>query len=107
MSDEPRQVVPVVEPWRVWLQRGTDALRAADYAAAADAFAQAFAFAPDGVQKEKCMMGPKADCDRCGCVVPFYLASLTDRSRILGDLKDELSHAARRVAKGLFTAVPG
>lgn len=47
MSDEPRQVVPVVEPWRVWLQRGTDALRAADYAAAADAFAQAFAFAPD------------------------------------------------------------
>ena len=68
---------------------------------------KAFAFGPDGVQKEKCMMGPKADCDRCGCVVPFYLASLTDRRRILGDLRDELSHAARRVARGLFTAVPG
>lgn len=68
---------------------------------------KAFAFAPDGVQKEKCMMGPKAECDQCGCVVPFYLASLTDRRRILGDLADELSHAARRVAKGLFTAVPG
>jgi hypothetical protein len=66
-----------------------------------------FALGPDGVQKEKCMMGPKADCDRCGCVVPFYLASLTDRQRILTDLKDELSHAARRVARGLFTAVPG
>jgi hypothetical protein len=68
---------------------------------------RAFAFAPDGAQKEKCMMGPKADCDRCGCVVPFYLASLTDRRRILGDLAGELSHAARRVARGLFTAVPG
>ena len=68
---------------------------------------KAFAFGPDGVQKEKCMLGPKADCDRCGCVVPFYLASLTDRRRILADLSDELSHAARRVARGLFTAVPG
>jgi MoaA/NifB/PqqE/SkfB family radical SAM enzyme len=68
---------------------------------------RAFAFAPDGVQKDKCMMGPKADCDRCGCVVPFYLASLTHRRRILGDLAGELSHAARRVARGLFTAVPG
>ena len=68
---------------------------------------KAFAFAPDGVQKEKCMMGPKADCDRCGCVVPFYLASLTDRRRILGDLRDELLHAARRVARGLVTPVPG
>ena len=68
---------------------------------------KSFAFAPDGVQKEKCMMGPKADCDRCGCVVPFYLASLTDRGRILRDLGNELSHAARRVARGLFTAVPG
>ena len=32
--------------------------------------------------KEKCMMGPKADCDRCGCVVPFYMASLTNRKQI-------------------------
>lgn len=47
MSDEPRQVAPVVEPWRRWLQRGTEALRAADFAAAADAFAQAYSFAPD------------------------------------------------------------
>lgn len=26
-----------------------------------------------GAIKEKCMLGPKADCDRCGCVVPYYL----------------------------------
>ena len=66
-----------------------------------------FAFGPDGTQKEKCMMGPKADCDRCGCVVPFYLASLTDRARILGDYKQELRVAAQRVAAGVTTAVFG
>ena len=66
-----------------------------------------FAFGPDGAPKGKCMLGPAADCDRCGCVVPFYLASLTDRRRILGDLGGELARAVRRVARGLFTAVPG
>lgn len=25
------------------------------------------------------MMGAKADCSRCGCIVPFYLHSLTHR----------------------------
>lgn len=53
------------------------------------------------------MTGPKAECDGCGCVVPYHLASLTGRRRILGDLSGELSHAARRVARGLFTAIPG
>ncbi len=66
---------------------------------------KAFAFGPDGVQKEKCMMGPKADCDRCGCVVPFYLASLTDRRRIAQDLGQEFVRAARRAANGVVTAV--
>lgn len=61
---------------------------------------KAFAFGPDGARKEKCMMGPKADCDRCGCVVPFYLASLTDRRRILGDLGNGLLHAARKAVRG-------
>ena len=68
---------------------------------------KAFAFGPDGTPKEKCMMGPKADCDRCGCVVPFYLASLTDRRRILGDRGAGLCRAARRAAHGLLTAIPG
>ena len=65
---------------------------------------KAFAFGPDGVQKEKCMLGPRADCNRCGCVVPFYLASLTDRRRILADLLGEASDAARRVGRRLVTA---
>jgi hypothetical protein len=32
------------------------------------------------------MLGPKADCDRCGCVVPFYLRSLTDRNLVISDV---------------------
>jgi MoaA/NifB/PqqE/SkfB family radical SAM enzyme len=38
---------------------------------------KAFAYTAAGPPKEKCMMGAKADCSRCGCIVPFYLHSLT------------------------------
>jgi hypothetical protein len=31
-----------------------------------------------GNRKEKCILGPKADCDRCGCGVPFWLQSVED-----------------------------
>jgi MoaA/NifB/PqqE/SkfB family radical SAM enzyme len=37
---------------------------------------KAFAYNALGQLKEKCMMGSKADCARCGCIVPFYLHSL-------------------------------
>lgn len=37
---------------------------------------KAFAYNALGQRKEKCMMGLKADCARCGCIVPFYLHSL-------------------------------
>lgn len=47
---------------------------------------KSFALGPDGIMKEPCMLGPKADCDRCGCVVPFYLTSLTDRKLVVRDL---------------------
>ncbi len=51
--------------------------------------------------KEPCMLGPKADCDRCGCVVPFYLKSLTDRKLVVSDvvttLKQKLKICFRRV----------
>ncbi|MDD2540009.1 MAG: radical SAM protein, partial [Desulfuromonadaceae bacterium] len=47
---------------------------------------KSFALGPDGIAKEPCMLGPKADCDRCGCVVPFYLKSLTDRNYIVKDV---------------------
>jgi len=38
---------------------------------------KAFAYTALGQPKEKCMMGAKADCSRCGCIVPFYLHSIT------------------------------
>ena len=52
------------------------------------------------------MMGPKADCDRCGCVVPFYMASLVDRERIVTDSARNLWPAGwrmqwRRYGRGL------
>jgi len=47
---------------------------------------KSFALGPDGITKEPCMLGPKADCDRCGCVVPFYLKSLTDRNLVINDV---------------------
>jgi MoaA/NifB/PqqE/SkfB family radical SAM enzyme len=47
---------------------------------------KSFALGPDGVAKEPCMLGPKADCRRCGCVVPFYLKSLTDRKLVVRDM---------------------
>lgn len=48
--------------------------------------ANSFAFDPAGNLKNPCMMGPKADCSRCGCVVPFYLKSLTDRRLVVGEM---------------------
>jgi MoaA/NifB/PqqE/SkfB family radical SAM enzyme len=64
-----------------------------------------FALGADGIAKEKCMMGPEADCDRCGCVVPFYMASLTDRRLVMDDVRGELAIAAKRAANGVFTAI--
>ena len=31
----------------------------------------------------KTMMGDNADCDRCGCVVPFHMATLSSRRLII------------------------
>jgi hypothetical protein len=47
---------------------------------------KSYALGPDGITKKPCMLGPKADCDRCGCVVPFYLKSLTDRNLVISDV---------------------
>ncbi len=41
---------------------------------------------PDGRRKRPCMLGPKADCDRCGCIIPFITRAQVDRSEILRDL---------------------
>ena len=37
---------------------------------------KAFTLGADGKPKGKCMMGDNADCDKCGCVVPFYMATM-------------------------------
>ncbi|MBI2346451.1 MAG: radical SAM protein [Deltaproteobacteria bacterium] len=50
-----------------------------------------FALDPMGNRKALCMFGPGADCDKCGCIVPFYLRTRVERRYILremwGDLK--------------------
>ena len=47
---------------------------------------RASAFDPSGIRKAKCMLGDKADCDRCGCVVPFYMYSLTHKSTVIKNI---------------------
>jgi hypothetical protein len=69
--------------------------------------AKSQSFDPGGATKEKCMMGANADCDRCGCVVPFYMWSLTDRRFILEDITREMTFAAKRAASGVVTAFWG
>lgn len=44
---------------------------------------KAFAFGSTGEPKGKCMMGDNADCDRCGCVVPYHMATLSSRRLML------------------------
>ncbi|MCC6749500.1 MAG: radical SAM protein [Deltaproteobacteria bacterium] len=66
---------------------------------------RSFALDAGGRQKGKCVMGDAADCSRCGCVVPFYLRSLTDRPLILGDVGRELATAGRRLASDLAAHV--
>jgi sulfatase maturation enzyme AslB (radical SAM superfamily) len=64
----------------------------------------ATAFGPKGEVKEKCMLGPKADCDRCGCVVPFYMHSLVDKKFIVQDNVRAFQKRVRRIGDRL-TAV--
>ena len=58
---------------------------------------KSFALGPDGAMKEPCMLGPKADCDRCGCVVPFYLKSLTDRKLVVNDAATALGTKLKKI----------
>ncbi len=50
-----------------------------------------FALDPMGKPKSPCMLGPGADCSRCGCIVPYYLALRTERryiiKEVIGDIK--------------------
>ncbi len=48
--------------------------------------ARAYAFGPDGAVKRPCMMGPGADCSRCGCVLPFHVWSVERRNLIFREV---------------------
>lgn len=50
-----------------------------------------------GQVKEKCMLGPKADCDRCGCVVPYYLHYRVEKSTIVKATWNEVKKRARLI----------
>lgn len=54
---------------------------------------KAFTLGADGKPKGKCMMGDNADCDKCGCVVPFYMATMNS-PRLL--IKEALKKAVGR-----------
>lgn len=50
----------------------------------------ASSFDPMGQRKSKCMLGEKADCDRCGCVVPFYMYSLENKPTVIKHFVDRI-----------------
>ncbi|MBI1909674.1 MAG: radical SAM protein [Deltaproteobacteria bacterium] len=50
-----------------------------------------------GEVKEKCMLGPKADCDRCGCIVPYYLHYRIDRKTIVQTTGREIKQRFQKV----------
>lgn len=58
---------------------------------------KALSLTTTGAVKEKCMLGPKADCDRCGCVVPYYLHYRVEKSSILKMTWNELKKRWRLV----------
>ena len=59
---------------------------------------KAFALASTGEPKGKCMMGDNADCDRCGCVVPFHMATLSNRRLMLKETVKSIVSPSKRPA---------
>jgi MoaA/NifB/PqqE/SkfB family radical SAM enzyme len=62
---------------------------------------RAVVLGPDGQRKQPCMLGPKADCSRCGCIIPFVTRAQVDRKEVLRDL---LSGFWRRSKETMFRA---
>lgn len=58
-----------------------------------------------GQVKEKCMLGPKADCDRCGCVVPYYLHYRVEKKTIVRSTWNEIQRRFVRSQQGLIQPV--
>ncbi|MCF6157264.1 MAG: radical SAM protein [wastewater metagenome] len=52
----------------------------------------AFCLDPQGQIKKPCMMGPQADCLRCGCVLPFHMWALEDKWLMIREVLMSLRH---------------
>ncbi len=59
-----------------------------------------------GEVKEKCMLGPKADCDRCGCVVPYYLHYRVEKPSIAKVTWNELQKRWKHIKKDFDSLTP-
>jgi hypothetical protein len=59
---------------------------------------KAFSLGPTGEPKGKCMMGNNADCDRCGCVVPFHMATLSNRRLMIKETVKSLVQPENRTS---------
>jgi len=68
---------------------------------------KAFALASTGEPKGKCMMGNNADCDRCGCVVPFHMATLSNRRLMLKEAVKSIVSPEKRVSPASVTSSGG
>lgn len=77
------------------LMRSTNARRVTDNC---EFRLKAFTLGPTGEHKGKCMMGDNADCDRCGCVVPFHMATLSNRRLMLKEMIKARFAPAKREA---------
>jgi len=64
------------------------------------------AFDPMGNKKKQCMMGADADCEKCGCVVPFYLKQRTERKYILQEVWGDMKDFVLRRNKPTYTHIP-
>lgn len=64
------------------------------------------AFDPMGNKKSQCMMGADADCDRCGCIVPFYLKQRTERKYILQEVWGDIKGLVSRKPAAVQTPTP-
>lgn len=61
-----------------------------------------FSLNPMGTKKPKCMMGEKADCEKCGCIVPFYLHWRGERTKVMKDMVTDLSYYFSSRVRHLF-----
>lgn len=59
-----------------------------------------FCLDPQGNRKRPCMMGPLANCERCGCVLPFHMAALDNKMLVLREL---FMGMKKKIGKRVFT----